>query len=79
MNAIAPASDFAKISRAQYGILFRIADSKKSGSVSLQDFVAFEGLLKKPDAEFDVSNISIRSSVVCGDYAEYHGWSWWSE
>lgn len=55
MSAIAPASDFAKIGRQQYGILFRIADLSKSGKVTLEDFVSFERLLKKPDAEFDVS------------------------
>lgn len=55
VTAIAPTSDFDKISRSQYGILFKIADQKKQGKVSYDDFIAFESLLKKPDAEFDVS------------------------
>lgn len=59
VSAIAPASDFKKISREQYGILFRIADQGRKGKVTWEDFVAFEGLLKKPDAEYDVSLLLI--------------------
>lgn len=55
VTAIAPNSDFDKISRSQYGILFKIADQKKQGKVSYDDFIAFETLLKKPDAEFDIA------------------------
>ena len=63
VTAIAPASDFDKISRQQYGILFRIADSKKQGKVSWEDFVAFETQLQRPDAEFEVP--SSASSRPC--------------
>lgn len=52
VNAIAPGSDFQKITRAQYAILFRIADSSGRGAVTWNDFAVFESLLKKPDAEF---------------------------
>ncbi|KAL8286743.1 hypothetical protein RQP46_004271 [Phenoliferia psychrophenolica] len=55
VTAIAPASDFDKISRAQYGILFRIADKKKQGKVSWEDFVQFEQQLQRPDAEFEMA------------------------
>lgn len=54
VSAIAPTGDFAKIGRQQYGILFRIADQRKRGKVTWDDFVAFETLLKRPDAEYDV-------------------------
>ncbi|KAI0931506.1 hypothetical protein AcV5_005022 [Taiwanofungus camphoratus] len=52
VNAIAPAGDLTKIGRAQFGILFRVADSHKRGLVSWDDFVVFETLLKRPDADY---------------------------
>ncbi|KDE08230.1 hypothetical protein MVLG_01497 [Microbotryum lychnidis-dioicae p1A1 Lamole] len=55
VTAIAPAGDFAKITRQQYGILFRIADRSKSGRVTWEDFYSFEKLLTKPDADFDIA------------------------
>lgn len=54
VNAIAPATDFGKIGRSQYSILFQIADSRKANQVTWDEFLVFQGLLKKPDAEFDV-------------------------
>jgi len=54
VSAVAPESDFSKISRQQYGILFKVADRKHTGRVDWDDFVAFEELLKKPAAEYDV-------------------------
>jgi solute carrier family 25 (mitochondrial aspartate/glutamate transporter), member 12/13 len=57
VSAIAPTGDFAKIGRQQYGILFHIADKRKRGKVTWEDFVAFETTLKRPDAEFDVRNL----------------------
>lgn len=35
--------------------MFKIADARQRGKVSFDDFVAFERLLKKPDAEFDIA------------------------
>lgn len=67
MSAIAPASDFKKISREQYGILFRIADQGRKGKVTWEDFVAFEGLLKKPDAEYDVSVLLVHFGLFTRD------------
>ncbi|SCV68860.1 BQ2448_981 [Microbotryum intermedium] len=59
VTAIAPAGDFAKITRQQYGtfrgILFRIADRSNSGKVTWEDFYSFEKLLTKPDADFDIA------------------------
>lgn len=55
VSAVAPESDFAKISRQQYGILFNVADRRRSGRVVWEDFVAFQELLKSPAADYDVS------------------------
>ncbi|KAJ3867291.1 mitochondrial carrier domain-containing protein [Lentinula novae-zelandiae] len=63
VNAIAPTGDLSKIGKAQFAILFKIADSSKRGLVSWEDFIVFETLLKRPDADywmafqfFDVDN-----------------------
>ncbi|KAF5388492.1 hypothetical protein D9757_004726 [Collybiopsis confluens] len=63
VNAIAPAGDLSKISKAQFAILFKVADTSKRGFVSWEDFTVFETLLKRPDADywmafqfFDVDN-----------------------
>ncbi|PCH34210.1 mitochondrial carrier [Wolfiporia cocos MD-104 SS10] len=52
VNAIAPKGDLTKIGRAQFAILFRVADASKRGLVSWDDFVVFETLLKRPDADY---------------------------
>ncbi|KAF5385009.1 hypothetical protein D9615_001219 [Tricholomella constricta] len=63
VNAIAPSGDLTKIGRAQFAILFRVADTSRRGLVSWDDFTVFETLLKRPDADywmafqyFDVDN-----------------------
>ncbi|KAE9409110.1 mitochondrial carrier [Gymnopus androsaceus JB14] len=63
VNAIAPAGDLSKIGKAQFAILFKVADTSKRGLVSWEDFVVFETLLKRSDADywmafqfFDVDN-----------------------
>ncbi|KAI0783314.1 mitochondrial carrier [Abortiporus biennis] len=63
VNAIAPKGDLTKIGRAQFATLFPVADSSKRGLVSWDDFVVFETILKRPDADywiafqyFDVDN-----------------------
>ncbi|KAJ6621147.1 mitochondrial carrier domain-containing protein [Mycena sp. CBHHK59/15] len=63
VNAIAPTGDLSKIGRAQFAILFRVADTSRRGLVSWEDFMVFETLLKRPDADywmafqyFDVDN-----------------------
>ncbi|KAF8167349.1 mitochondrial carrier domain-containing protein [Crassisporium funariophilum] len=52
VNAIAPKGDLTKIGRAQFSILFRIADTSRRGLVSWDDFTVFETLLKRPDADY---------------------------
>ena len=44
-----------KIKREQYGILFSVADRRKAGRISLTDWAAFENLLVKPDAEYEIA------------------------
>ncbi|KAL9038544.1 MAG: hypothetical protein Q9214_005237, partial [Letrouitia sp. 1 TL-2023] len=56
VNAIAPANEnYHKIQREQYAILFHIADRKKLGRINIQDWVTFENLLAKPDAEYEIA------------------------
>ncbi|KAJ9102397.1 hypothetical protein QFC21_002797 [Naganishia friedmannii] len=55
IDAIAPSEDFTKIKRAQYGILFRVADINARGLVSWEDFTVFETLLKRPDADYQIA------------------------
>ncbi|KAL8418599.1 hypothetical protein RB594_001994 [Gaeumannomyces avenae] len=55
-NAIAPPEeDYHKIKREQYSILFRVADRKGAGRVSLADWAYFENVLMKPDAEYEIA------------------------
>ncbi|KAL9031789.1 MAG: hypothetical protein Q9196_000216 [Gyalolechia fulgens] len=56
VNAVAPShEDFHKIKREQYAILFQVADRRKEGRITLQDWGAFENLLAKPDAEYEIA------------------------
>ena len=41
-----------KIARAQYAILFKVADKSKRGLVSWDDFAVFQTILKRPDADY---------------------------
>ncbi|RKP14113.1 mitochondrial carrier domain-containing protein [Piptocephalis cylindrospora] len=50
-----PSEDFSRFSRSHYAVLFHLADRQQSGLISLPDFVAFERLLAKPDAEYEVA------------------------
>ncbi|KAJ3539095.1 hypothetical protein NM688_g6416 [Phlebia brevispora] len=52
VDAIAPKADLTKIGRAQYATLFRVADQSKRGLISWDDFVIFETILKRPDADY---------------------------
>jgi hypothetical protein len=52
VNAIAPKDDLTKIGRAQFAILFRVADASRRGLVSWTDFTVFQTLLKRPDADY---------------------------
>ena len=44
-----------KIKREQYALLFQVADRKRKGRISLRDWGAFENLLAKPDAEYEIA------------------------
>ena len=52
VNAIAPQGDLTKIGRSQFATLFPVADSTKRGLVSWDDFVIFQTILKRPDADY---------------------------
>ena len=52
VNAIAPKGDLTKIGRAQFALLFRVADTTKRGLISWDDFTVFETLLKRHDADY---------------------------
>ncbi|KAF8634876.1 hypothetical protein AX15_000630 [Amanita polypyramis BW_CC] len=52
VNAIAPKGDLTKIGRAQFALLFRVADTSRRGLVSWDDFTVFETVLKRPDADY---------------------------
>ncbi len=45
----------AKIKRDQYGLLFQVADRRRTGKVTIGDWAAFENLLIKPDAEYEIA------------------------
>ena len=44
-----------KIKREQYSILFRVADRKNTGRVTVADWAVFENLLLKPDSEYEIA------------------------
>ncbi|KAI9726574.1 MAG: mitochondrial aspartate-glutamate transporter agc1 [Chrysothrix sp. TS-e1954] len=56
INAVAPQSEnYHKIKRSQYAILFRVADPRGKGRVTLSDWGTFGNLLAKPDAEYEIA------------------------
>ncbi|KAF9926610.1 mitochondrial aspartate-glutamate transporter agc1 [Linnemannia zychae] len=55
ISAIAPGEDYSKLQKAQYGILFNVADQSKSGVLSMSDFTVFENLLTRPDADYEIA------------------------
>jgi len=56
VDAITPdGEDYHKIKREQYAILFFVADRRRKMQVNHQDWMAFENLLAKPDAEYDIA------------------------
>ncbi|KAG5647705.1 hypothetical protein DXG03_008428 [Asterophora parasitica] len=91
VNAIAPSGDLSKIGRAQFAILFRVADTSRRGLVSWDDFTVFETLLKRPDADywmafqyFDVYAIDTFLPELSGDsficvYSDNHGYITYDE
>ncbi|OJJ99741.1 hypothetical protein ASPACDRAFT_78693 [Aspergillus aculeatus ATCC 16872] len=56
IDAIAPKhEDYHKIKREHYGILFLVADRRRTGKLTLADWATFENLLGKPDAEYEIA------------------------
>ncbi|ORY32278.1 putative mitochondrial inner membrane protein [Naematelia encephala] len=56
IDAIAPTEEgFSKIRREQYSVLFRVADSARRGLIGFEEFVVFETLLKRPDADYQLA------------------------
>ncbi|CAO3656129.1 unnamed protein product [Mucor hiemalis] len=55
LAAIAPGEDFKKIQRQQFELLYKLADRNSKGYVSFDDFVIFQDLLSKADAEYEVA------------------------
>ncbi|KAK9420266.1 putative EF-hand domain-containing protein [Seiridium unicorne] len=56
VEAVAPSDeDYGKIKREQYGLLFHVADRKGTGRVNLSDWAAFNNLLFKADAEYEIA------------------------
>lgn len=55
VNAIAPKGDLTRIGRSQFATLFRVADTAKRGLMSWDDFVVFQTLLKRPDADYYIA------------------------
>jgi solute carrier family 25 aspartate/glutamate transporter 12/13 len=43
------------VKREQYSILFHVADRRGTGRVTINDWSAFENLLNKPDAEYEIA------------------------
>ncbi|KAJ9500744.1 mitochondrial aspartate-glutamate transporter agc1 [Exophiala xenobiotica] len=76
-----PEEDYHKIKREQYGILFGVADRHKRGHISLSEWAAFDNLLSKPDAEYEIAfrlfdvegTGSIKSEVFQKIYEDYRG------
>ncbi|KAF3770740.1 mitochondrial carrier [Cryphonectria parasitica EP155] len=56
INAVAPINeDYHKIKRDQYSLLFRVADRQGKGKVTMADWIYFENILNKPDAEYEIA------------------------
>jgi hypothetical protein len=55
VNAIAPKGDLTRIGRSQYAPLFRVADTSKRGLLSWDDFMVFQTVLKRPDADYYIA------------------------
>ncbi|KAK9458717.1 mitochondrial carrier domain-containing protein [Lipomyces oligophaga] len=73
VNTIAPASeDYHKIPRKAYAVLFSVADRSNSGLVSLNDWLIFENILHKPDAEYEIAfRLFDKDSDGFVDYNEF--------
>ncbi|KAI8981884.1 mitochondrial carrier domain-containing protein [Mycotypha africana] len=55
LAAVAPGEDFKKIQKEQFELLYRKKEKEENGLISFDDFVIFEDLLSKADAEYEVA------------------------
>ncbi|KAJ3055596.1 mitochondrial aspartate-glutamate transporter agc1 [Rhizophlyctis rosea] len=55
ITATTPNKEFYQVEKERYSILFRVADRESRGLISLEDWYAFEALLNRPDAEFEIA------------------------
>ncbi|KAF8539559.1 mitochondrial carrier domain-containing protein [Trichophaea hybrida] len=77
VNAIAPPKeDYHKIRREQYAVMFDVADRRKNGYLSLKEWAAFEFLLAKPDAEYQIAfrlfDVEGKGSVKFSDFVNLY-------
>lgn len=77
IGAIAPSkANYHKIQREQYGVLFDVADRRKEGYLSLKEWAAFEFLLVKPDAEYQIAfrlfDVEGKGVVKFDDFVELY-------
>ncbi|CCJ30988.1 unnamed protein product, partial [Pneumocystis jirovecii] len=72
INAIVPEEYSHKIKREEYSLIFKVADVNKRGLLSLQDWICFENLLEKHDAEneivFKFFDLNGTGNVSCDDF-----------
>jgi len=65
-----------KVKRDQYSILFHVADRRGTGKVTLSDWTAFENVLSKPDAEYEIAfrlfDINRTGSVNYADFKKLY-------
>ena len=54
-SQFSPNEDYSNIKREQYGILFNLADRNRKGYLSYTDYVVFENILSRPDAEYFIA------------------------
>ena len=74
VNAIAPKGDLTRIGRGQFATLFRVADVAKRGLLSWDDFVVFQTLLKRPDADYYIAFQYF--DVYAALFFRAHDWGW---
>ncbi|CAO3672716.1 unnamed protein product [Rhizopus stolonifer] len=55
LSAIAPTETFEKVQKTQYELLYRLADRNTKDWITLDDFLIFQDLISKPDAEYEVA------------------------
>lgn len=55
MQAMTPPKGSSTISAPYYRVLFDLADVQKRGSLSLHDFISFQTLLTKSDADYQLA------------------------